>query len=71
MSAANASNDRLLHPVIRLYREERWYELLEEALVLGLDCAKKLDDETNVFRFSLELLSDGKFFSFQSDRQSL
>ena len=63
MSAANASNDRLLHPVIRLYRAEQWFELLEEALVLGLDCAKKLDDEMNVFRFSLELLSDGTFFS--------
>lgn len=71
MSAANASNDRLLHPVIRLYRGEQWFELLEEALVLGLDCAKKLDDEMNVSRFSLELLSDGTFFSSQSDRQSL
>jgi len=71
MSAVDASNDRLLHPVIKAYREERWYELLEEALVLGLDCAKKLDDETNVFRFSLELLSDGKFFFCQTDKQSL
>ena len=67
----DASDDRLLNPVIKVYREERWYELLEEALVLGLDCARKLNDETNAFRFSLELLSDGKFFSFQSDKQSL
>lgn len=64
MSTGDVSNDRLLHPVIRLYREERWFQLLEEALVLGLDCAKKLDDKTNAFRFSLELLSDGKFFAF-------
>jgi hypothetical protein len=42
-----------------VYREERWYELLEEALLLALDCAKRLDDETNVYRISLELLSDG------------
>ena len=45
--------------MIQLYREERWYELLEEALFLGLNCANQLGDETNVFRFSLELLSDG------------
>jgi Foie gras liver health family 1 len=45
--------------VIKIYREERWYELLEEALFLGLDCANRLGDETNSLRFSLELLSDG------------
>ena len=55
----HSSNDRLLQTVIQVYRGERWYELLEEALFLGLECAKQLDDETNVFRFSLELLSDG------------
>jgi hypothetical protein len=26
---------------------------------MALDCAKRLDDEWNVFRYSLELLSDG------------
>lgn len=61
MSTRDVSNNRLLHPVIQLYREERWFQLLEEALVLGLDCAKKLDDKANTFRFSLELLSEGKF----------
>jgi Foie gras liver health family 1 len=50
---------RLLKPIIQIYRVERWYELLEEALLLGLDCSKNLNDENNAFRFSLELLSDG------------
>ena len=61
------SDDRLLYPVIQIYREERWYELLEEALVLGLDCAERLDDQMNAFRFSLELLSDGISFHMRSD----
>ena len=50
---------RLLQPIIQIYREERWYELLEEALLLALDCSKELNDDSNSFRFSLELLSDG------------
>jgi len=49
----------LLQPVMLLYRSERWYELLEEALLLGLECARSLDDESSVLRYSLELLSDG------------
>jgi hypothetical protein len=53
--------ERLLQPVIQLYREERWYELLEDALLLALDCVKQLDDEASVFRYSLELLSDGTY----------
>ena len=47
---------------MKIYRVEKWYELLEEALVLALDCARKLEDEANVQRYSLELLSDGKTF---------
>ena len=50
---------RLLQPIVQIYREERWYELLEEALLLALDCSKELNDDSNTFRFSLELLSDG------------
>ena len=51
--------------MIQIYRAEGWYELLEEALLLGLDCAKQLDDEPSVFRFSLELLSDGTSLNFK------
>jgi Foie gras liver health family 1 len=49
-----------LQPVMKIYRVEKWYELLEEGLVLALDCARKLEDGINVQRYSLELLSDGK-----------
>ena len=55
----DADDFRLLHPIMQIYREERWYELLEEALLLALDCSKELNDDSNTFRFSLELLSDG------------
>lgn len=51
-------NGRLLQPVMQIYRLERWYELLEEALVLALDCARKLEDEASIQRYSLELLSE-------------
>jgi len=49
---------------MQIYREERWYELLEEALLLALDCSKELNDDSNTFRFSLELLSDGTHPSY-------
>jgi len=49
---------RLLQPVMQIYRRERWYELLEEALVLALDCARKLEDDASIQRYSLELLSE-------------
>jgi len=54
------SKGRLLQPVMRIYRLERWYELLEEALLLALDCARQLQDEANFQRYTLELLSDSK-----------
>ena len=42
---------RLLRPVIKIYREERWYELLEEALLLALDCANKAGDEESTLGY--------------------
>ena len=53
--------------MMRIYRLERWYELLEEGLVLALDCARKLDDGVNIQRYSLELLSDSKIIFFMFD----
>ena len=44
-----------------MYRTEQWYDLLEEALLLGLDCARQTGEEESVLRYSLELLSDGNF----------
>ena len=44
-----------------MYRTEQWYDLLEEALLLGLDCARQMGEEEDVLRYSLELLSDGNF----------
>ena len=55
---------RLLRPVIQIYRGEQWYQLLEEALLLALDCARQLGDDENILRYSLELLSNGIFPSF-------
>jgi len=52
---------RLLRPVIQIYRGEQWYQLLEEALLLALDCAKQLGDDESILRCSLELLSNGIF----------
>jgi hypothetical protein len=39
---------------------EGWFELLEEALLLALTCAKRQNDAANVLRYSLELMSEGK-----------
>jgi len=50
---------RLLRPVIQIYRGEQWYQLLEEALLLALDCARQLGDEESILRYTLELLSNG------------
>ena len=52
---------RLLRPVIQIYRGEQWYQLLEEALLLALDCARHLGDDESILRYSLELLSNGIF----------
>lgn len=52
---------------MKIYRVEKWYELLEETLVLAFDCARKLEDEANVERYSLELLSDSKNFVYFAD----
>jgi Foie gras liver health family 1 len=55
----NGANVRRLDPVIQLYRVERWHDLLEEALVLGLKCAKAMKDEVKINSISLELCSRG------------
>jgi hypothetical protein len=60
MSPPAVVDVRLLQPVIKIYRMEGWFELLKEALLLALVCAKRQNDAANVLRYSLELISEGK-----------
>lgn len=46
--------------------------MLAEALLLGLEAAKQLDDKTNQLRFSLELLANGiSYYHFSNNQNSL
>ena len=47
-----------------MYRTEQWYGFLEEALLLGLEAARQLNDSASELRFFLELLSNGISLEF-------